>query len=104
MKFGTSWHTELLKEAALQIEKGFPPLDKLSDLATPLLCLNKDGKLAEVREKGIVIRLMRAELTEPRNFLEMVRQLPADTEYSELVVHQKPYLTTTVNIIRQEQP
>lgn len=103
MKFGPSWHTPELIGAAEKVKENFPPVSRLSNLTIPILCLNKNGKLVEVWEKEEVVRHMLEELTEPRSFLEMVRQLPPHTEYDELVVHERPYLTTTVKRIREEQ-
>ncbi|GEM_PF-3898706 len=103
MRVGPPWHTLLLMQAAEKVKKNLPPASKLSNLAISICCLNKDGKLVEVWEKEEVVHHMLEELTQPRNFLEMVRQLPLDTEYAELVVHKNPYLTTTVQIIRDGQ-
>lgn len=103
INIGPSWHTPKLAYAAEQVEQSFPSFDELSDLRIPVLCLDSNGKLIQVRKKEEVVGHMLAELTEPRNFLGMALQLPGNVELVELCVHEKPFLTSTVNIIREKQ-
>ena len=103
INIGPPWHTPSLSLVAEKIEKAFRSFHELSDLTIPILCLNNDEKLMRIWKKEEVFSHMLGEITQRRNFLEIVRQLPGDVELVELPVHKNLFLTSTIHIIREEQ-